>query len=102
MLKILRNDVHHTIDINSAVVSADLKNCYDVVHHSIASIAVQEMGVPVLAVKLVLLCLQTMFFWLQTAVRIVEKPSGGMTTKTFIMLGKGGGHSPSHYTGYLP
>ena len=64
MLKILHNDIHRIMHINSVVVSADLKYCYDVIHHSIASIAVQEMGVPVLAVKLVLLCLWTMFFLL--------------------------------------
>ena len=64
MLRIFHNDIHRTMHINSAVISADLKNCYDAVHHLIASIAVQAMGVPVLAVKLVLSCLQTMLFWL--------------------------------------
>ena len=99
MLKHLHNDVHRTMHINSAVVSADLKNCYDAVHHSIASIAVQAMGVPVLAVKLVLSCLQTMFFWLRTAHGVAETPFGGTTSKPFMTLGQGGGHSPSHFTG---
>ena len=47
MLKILHNDIHRTMNINSAVVSADLKNCYDAAYHLIASIAVRAMGVPV-------------------------------------------------------
>ena len=64
MLKILHNDIHHTVHISSAMVSADLKNCYDAIHHSIPSIVVQAMGVLVLVVKLVLSCLQTVFFWL--------------------------------------
>ena len=64
MLNILHNDTHCTMYINSAVVSADLKNWYNAVHHLVTSIAVQAMEVPVLTVKLVLSCLQTMFFWL--------------------------------------
>ena len=44
MLKKFHNDIHRTMHINSAVVSANLKNCYDAIHHSIASIAVQAMG----------------------------------------------------------
>ena len=67
MLKMFYNDIHQMMYINSAVASANLKNCYNVVHHSIASITVQAMGVPVLVVKLVLSCLQAMFFWLRTA-----------------------------------
>ena len=59
--------------VNSAVVSANLKNCYDAVHHPIISIAVQGMVVPVLTVKLVLLYLQTMLFWLKTAHGILGK-----------------------------
>ena len=64
MLNILHNDIHRTMHINSAVVGADLKNCYNAIHHSIASIAVQATGISVLSVKLVLSCLQTIFFWL--------------------------------------
>ena len=99
VLKHLHNDIHRTMHINSAVVSADLTNCYDAVHHSIASIAVQAMGVPVLAVKLVLSCLQTMFFWLRTAHGVAETPFGGTASKPFMTLGQGGGHSPSYFTG---
>ena len=99
MLKKFHNDIHRTMHINSAVVSADLKNCYDAVHHLIASIAVQAMGVPLMAVKLVLSCLQPMFFWLRTAHGVAETPFGGTTSKPFMTLGQGGGHSPSHFTG---
>ena len=53
--------------INSVVVSADLKNCHNAVHHLNVSIVVQAMGVPVFTVKLVLSCFQTVLFWLQTA-----------------------------------
>ena len=85
--------------INSTVVSADLKRCYDAVHHSITSIAVQAMEVSVLVVKQILLCLQTMFFYLRTAHGIAEKPFGDMATEPFMMIGQGGGDSPGHSTG---
>ena len=61
MLKIAHNDICCTIHINSAVVSANLRNCYNDVHHLIASITVQAMGVPLLTVKLVLSFFQTRF-----------------------------------------
>ena len=43
MLKKFHNDIYRTMHINPAVVSANIKNCYGAVHHSIASIAVQAM-----------------------------------------------------------
>ena len=52
MLKILHNNIHRSMHINSTVVSANLRKHYDAVYHLITSIAVQVMGVPVLAVKL--------------------------------------------------
>ena len=86
MLKMFHNDIHQTMHINSAVVSADLKNCYNAIHHLIVNIAVQAMGVPVLAVKLVISCLQTMLFWLRIAHGITETPFGCTTSKTFMTL----------------
>jgi hypothetical protein len=87
MLKMFHNDIHQTMHINFVVVSADLKNCYNAAHHSIASISVQAMGVPVLAVKLVLLWLQTIFFWLRTVHGIAKTPFGGTASKPFMTLG---------------
>ena len=52
-----------------------------------------------IAVKLMLSCLQKMFFWLRTAHGVAKTPFGGTTSKPFMMLGQGGGHSPSHFTG---
>ena len=41
-----------------------------------------------------------MFFWLRTTHGVAETPFGGTTSKPFMTLGKGGGHSsPSHFTG---
>ena len=62
MLKMFHNEIHRTMHINSAVVSADLKNCYDAVHNLIANVAVQAMGLTLMAVKLVLSYLHIMFF----------------------------------------
>ena len=57
------------------------------------------MGVPVLAVKLVLSCPQTIFFWLRTAHGIAGKRFGGTATQPFMKLGQGDVHLPSHFTG---
>jgi len=64
MSKTLHNDIHRTLHLPSAVVSADLKECYDAVNHAICSVGLQAFGVPILAIKLMLLVLQTMSFWL--------------------------------------
>jgi hypothetical protein len=97
MMKILHNDIHRTMHIPSAVVSADLRNCYDSVLHSILSIGLQSVGVPLLAIKLVMLTLQTMSFWLLTAFGESKQAFGGTTDNPFFGISQGGGWSPSAF-----
>ena len=47
---------------NFAVASVDLGQCYDAVNHAFCSIALQAFGVPLKAIRLMLLTLQTMKF----------------------------------------
>ena len=44
MLKVLQNGIHRTMHILLAMVSADLANCNDPVHHAVASIVLQAFG----------------------------------------------------------
>ena len=98
VIKLLHNDIHRTLHIDSTVVSADLANCYDAVNHAICSIALQALGVPFLAIRLMLSCLQTMFFWLLTAFGMAEKPFHGTPDFPFFGLGQGAGMAPAAFT----
>ena len=57
-------------------------------------IGLQALGVPLLAIKLMLLVLQTMSFWLRTAYGVAKKPFGGTLLKIFMGLGQGNGAAP--------
>ena len=94
MLKIYHCDIHRTLHIPYSVVSADLANCYDAVNHAIAALALLSFGVPYMVVKLVLTCLQTMFFWLHTAFGISGTPFHGNVINPFFGISQGGGVAP--------
>ena len=98
VIKALSNDINRTLHIPSAVVSADLAQCYDAVNHAMCSIALQAFGVPILAIKFMLICLQTMNFWLRTAFGVADKPFGGTIEFPFMGLGQGCGGAPSSFT----
>ena len=63
-------------------------------NHVICNIGLQALGVPLLAIKLMLLVLQTMSFWLRTAYGVAKKPFGGTLQKIFMGLGQGNGAAP--------
>lgn len=98
MIKVLHNDIHRTLHIPSAVVSADLANCYDAVNHAICSIALQAFGVSIMAIRLMLSCLQTVYFWLLTAFGVADKPFHGTPEFPFFGLGQGKGMTPGCFT----
>ena len=77
MAKIMFTDVCRTQHRNFAVASVDLGQCYDAVNHAFCSIALQAFGVPLKAIRLMLLTLQTMKFWLKTAFGVDDDPFGG-------------------------
>ena len=60
MSKTLHNDIYRMLHLPTAVVSLDLKECYDAVNHAICSVGLQAFQVPILAIKLMLLVLHTM------------------------------------------
>ena len=94
MLKVFHNDIHRTMYIPFAIVSADLSHCYDAVHHAVSCIALRSFGVPNLAIGLVLTCLQMMFFWLRTAFGVSQSPFNGTAENPFFGLAQGSGFAP--------
>ena len=75
MAKVMFTDVCRTKHRNHAVASVDLGQCYDAVAHGFCSLALQAFGVPIKAVTLMLLTLQTMNFWLKTAFGKADEPA---------------------------
>ena len=94
MLKIYHCDTHLALRIPYSVVSADLANCYDAVNHAVAALALLSFGLPHMAVKLVLTCLQSMYFWLRTAFGISGTPFHGTLIDPFFGISQGGGIAP--------
>jgi hypothetical protein len=75
-----------------------LGNCYDVVAHPIASIALQAFQVPIAMIVLSLLVLQTMTFFRRTGYGVSKAGYGGTTTDPTFGLGQGNGMAPSGFT----
>ena len=94
MLKVFHCDSYRTMHVPYSVISADLANCYDAVNHAVAALALLAFGVPYLAVKLVLTCLQSMYFWLRTAFGISGTPFHGTAVNPFFGISQGGGFAP--------
>lgn len=67
MAKVMFTDLCRTYHRNHAVASVDIGQCYNVVAHRFFSLALHAFRVPMKAIKLMLLTLQTMNFWLRTA-----------------------------------
>ena len=97
MLKVFHCDIHRTMHVPYSVISADLSNCYDAVNHAVATLALLAFGVPHMAVKLVLTCLQSMYFWLRTAFGISGTPFHGTAVNPFFGISQGGGFAPPSF-----
>ena len=89
MLKLLHSTIHQTLYISSTFVSANLANCYDVVHHALCSIVIQAFSIPILSIQLMLSCLEMMSFLLHTAHGVAEKPFDRTLESPFPTLGQG-------------
>ena len=98
MAKVMFTDVCRTKHRNHAVASVDLGQCYDAVAHGFCSLALQAFGVPIKAVTLMLLTLQTMNFWLKTAFGEADEPFGGSIDDPCYGIGQGAGSAPPTYT----
>ena len=83
MAKVMYSDVERTFHRNHAIASVDLGQCYDSVAHGFCSLAVPAYGVPMKAIKLMLLTLQTMSFWLRTAYGEDKQAFGGTPDNPF-------------------
>ena len=99
MLKVFHNDIHGTMHIPLAVISANLANCYDAVQHGVSCIALRAFGVPQLAMSVILTCLQTIFFWLRTAFGFSSNPfhGHGTTDNPFSGLAQRSQFAPSTF-----
>ena len=76
-----------------AVVSADLSQCFDLINHPQCSLAFQAFGCPIQPIKIMLLTLQTMNFWIRSAYGDASTPFGGTAEKPFMGMGQGSGGS---------
>ena len=85
--------MHHTTSINNV----DLSNCYNVVAHPMASIALQRFKVRQTMVAMMLCVLQTMKFYLETAYRQSEWSYGGSKEKPMVGLAQGNDMAPSDF-----
>ena len=98
MAKIMFVDVNRLQHRNHAVASVDLGQCYDCVAHGFCSLALQAFGVPMKAVSLMLLTLQTMSFWLKTAFGKADTPFGGSHDDPYYGISQGSGSAPPSYS----
>ena len=76
------------------MASVDLGQCYDSVAHGFCSLALQAFGVPMKAVSLMLLTLQTMSFWLKIAFGEANTPFGGSPDDPYYGISQGSGSAP--------
>ena len=83
---------------NHVVASVDLGQYYDTVAHGFCSLVLQAFGVPMKAIKLMLLTLQTMNFWLRTAYGENKQAFGGIPDDPFYGISQGARSAPSTYT----
>ena len=83
MAKLMFTDVCRTKHLNHAVASVDLGQCYDAVAHGFCSLALQAFGVPIKAVTLMLLTLQTMNFWLKLR---LARPTNPLEAASMILV----------------
>jgi hypothetical protein len=97
-VKSMAADINRTLHIPSAIVSADLSQCYDAVNHAMCSIALQAFGVPMMAIKFMLICLQSMKFWLRSAHGVADNPFSAGIELPFMGLGQGSGSAASAFT----
>ena len=74
LMKILHTDIHRTMHVAHAVISADLKNAYTLTQPTVAKMSMRCMGVPPHIAELMLLCFQSMSFWLCTAYGVSKDP----------------------------
>ena len=70
-----------------AVVSADLSQCFDLINHPQCSLAFQAFGCPINPIKIMLLTLQTMNFWIRSAYGDASTPFGGTAEKPLMGMG---------------
>ena len=57
LMKILYTDIHRTMHVAHAVISADLKNAYNSIQSTVASMSMRYVGVPQQIAELMLLAL---------------------------------------------
>ena len=98
MAKVMFVNVNRTQHRNYAVASVDLGQCYDAVAHGFCSLALQAFGIPMKAVSLMLLTLQTMNFWLKTAFGEADIPFGGSLDDPCYGISQGAGRAPPSYS----
>jgi hypothetical protein len=84
-------DIARALHQTTAIESIDFANCYDVVTHLIASIALQSFKVCKVMVAMMLSVLQTMKWYLKSAFGQSPTHDGGSSDNPFMGFGQGNG-----------
>ena len=97
LASVFSNDIDRTMHRMFAEQSADLGQCFDSVTHPICSIGLQAFGVPKQAVKMTMLTLALMDFFLKSGFGVASDPFSGTEDNKFHGLGQGCGWSGSAF-----
>jgi hypothetical protein len=89
MTKVMFWDESRTHYHPTCIGGNDFGNCYDRIAHPPASIALQSFGVPRPAIRVLLLAMQMMRFFLKTGYGESDKSYGGLTEDRTLGLGQG-------------
>lgn len=87
-------DIVRDMHMSAAIEIVDLGNCYNVVAHPVASIALQSFKVCTVMVAMMLPVLQKMSFYLRTGLGKSDTPYGGTEDDPTMGLGQGNGAAP--------
>ena len=98
MSKTFVADVSKVLHHPAAIGGTDLADCYDHGAHPPTSLGMQAIGVPLNAIKVLLISLETMEFCLRTGFGEYTKLFGGSIRNRLAGYGQGNGAAPSAFT----
>jgi hypothetical protein len=97
MTKVMFCDESCTHHHPTCIGGNDFGNCYDRIAHPPASIALQSFGVPRPVIRVLLLAMQTMRFFLRMGYGELDRLYGGLTEDRTLGLGQGNAAAGSSF-----
>ena len=99
IMKQLFYDYATILHVDAAVCSVDAANCYDSVHHAIASLSCQSLGLALSCCLLMLRTMQSITFYIKTGFGVSPNGFGGSHDNPSYGLGQGSCSAPASWTG---